>query len=492
MEKVGKLFRRVAAIGAAAATAITVGWAKLADSTADRLDKIAKTASRIGNVSAEGLQRLQFAGERAGVPVNQLNLGLQRVVRRMAEIAVQGGGTAAKALGRLGIRITDNNGKLVDAEELMLRLADAMGKKGADGAKQLLDAFQLFDSEGAGLVNLLKGGRKELQSLLDRADALGIVLSNQAAKGAEKYQDAMLEATLITRSLKDTLALALMPRLTRMLKLFARWWIMNRQLIMQRLDEVIQGVYKSLSTLWRTLLFGLGILNDVVDRMGGWEVVLRTLSIALVTFFSAKIITGILKFGAAFFTAARSVGLLKAAMMLLGRIPIVALLTSIGLVVEDLIVYLNGGKSAFGDFYSSVAKKWDTLISRFKLGWERAKKIFQAFKDAVTFGEHVKEPGNTNIQFGSNEQSQIPSRFLPIEAARRYQQNSGAALAIGARHVLPGAVNNDNKKNIHNEQKFDVQVNVQGAGQKAGEEIADGFVRRARQLNQESGVGYSY
>ena len=86
----------------------------------------------------------------------------------------------------------------IDAQKLnemsldkrMLVLSDAFSNV-TNESDRLRLAFKLFDSEGAALVNTLSQGREGLAGMLGEAEALGLVMSSDAAKGVEDAVDSL-------------------------------------------------------------------------------------------------------------------------------------------------------------------------------------------------------------------------------------------------------------------------------------------------------------
>ena len=66
------------------------------------VDALAKTADRLG-ITTEALVGLQFAAGQTGVESNVLGTSLQRLNRRLSEVATTGGGVAKKGLDALGL-----------------------------------------------------------------------------------------------------------------------------------------------------------------------------------------------------------------------------------------------------------------------------------------------------------------------------------------------------------------------------------------------------
>ena len=184
----------------------TAGLGLLINNSLKATDALAKTAGRIGTTT-EALSALQYAGQLTGVEVNTMNMALQRFTRRTAEAAV-GTGEAKGALRELG----------VDARELvqlpldqrMLVLADAFSGVQNESDRLRL-AFKLFDSEGAALVNTLGQGRDGLAGMLGEAQALGLVMSSDAAAGVESANDSITRLFSVSKGLIDQFTAALAP-----------------------------------------------------------------------------------------------------------------------------------------------------------------------------------------------------------------------------------------------------------------------------------------
>ena len=85
-DKLAKVTRIASKAFVAAGSAFTASLAALYTVTASNIDEQAKFADKIG-ISTDELAGLQHAGELTGASVNTLNLGLQRMTRRVAEAA---------------------------------------------------------------------------------------------------------------------------------------------------------------------------------------------------------------------------------------------------------------------------------------------------------------------------------------------------------------------------------------------------------------------
>ena len=177
-----------AGVSAAAVAGMAAGLVVATKRAVENADAIGKTADKLG-IGTEALQEYRHAAELTGVEQSVLEMGLQRLTRRLGEIAETGKGTAKPALDALGISIRDSTGRLKTLDEILPEVADGLSKVG-DQTRRLSIAQKLFDSEGVALVNTLAGGAAGLEAMRREARELGIVL-DEDVRQAERANDAL-------------------------------------------------------------------------------------------------------------------------------------------------------------------------------------------------------------------------------------------------------------------------------------------------------------
>ena len=181
------------AIGALSVTAF-VGATK---STLDYADALGKTSARLG-VTTTALQSLRFAATQSGMTTEALEMSLQRFTRRLAE-AGQGTGVLKDTFTKLGMSIRNtNDGSLKSAEQMLSEVADKLATIPDQGERVRL-AFQMFDSEGVKMVNMLQNGSGALDDMRKKLLSTGAILSEDFIKNAEEANDAI---DLLTNQIK--------------------------------------------------------------------------------------------------------------------------------------------------------------------------------------------------------------------------------------------------------------------------------------------------
>ena len=197
----------VAAVGAAAAAGLFL----LTKRAIESADAIAKVADKVG-LGVESLQELRFGAEEAGVATNTLDMAMQRFSRRVGE-AAKGQGELKDTLELYNIAVNDSEGNTRKLDDVLDDYANAIQNAGSQQEKLRL-AFKGFDSEGAALVNMFKDGSAGLKEMREQAQQLGIVLDEDAVRGAEAANDALNRMERILSVNLQKILLEMAPQIT--------------------------------------------------------------------------------------------------------------------------------------------------------------------------------------------------------------------------------------------------------------------------------------
>ena len=244
-----------AAVATAAAASATV----LVKESLASNDAMAKFAAKIG-IATEALGGLQHAGELTGVSAQRMNMGLQRMTRRVAE-AASGTGEAVKALEELGVSAVELN--RLSPDQQFKRIADAMAD--VEGrSNQVKIAFKLFDSEGVGLLNTLDAGAEGINAMMKEADALGATMSVIDTEKLQNANDAMYKASLGSKALGNTLSVAVSPYIVAIANQFTQ------------ASKASNGFKDEVTTSLEFVAQSVGYVSNVVHGLNVvWEVVNR-------------------------------------------------------------------------------------------------------------------------------------------------------------------------------------------------------------------------
>jgi hypothetical protein len=168
------------AAGAIASIGLGALFVNSIKNAANYADEIAKLSVRAGE-TAEEMSKLAYAARQADVDNNTLAKGL----RELSADALEGG----KNLSALGIKVTDASGKVKTGAELFRELSEVISRTVDPQQKAALAAQVLGNKLGPELIPLLNAGKEGLASLGDEAERFGRVVTTDAAKAAEAFND---------------------------------------------------------------------------------------------------------------------------------------------------------------------------------------------------------------------------------------------------------------------------------------------------------------
>lgn len=178
-------------------------------------DNVAKVALKLG-IGIEALQEYRFAADRAGIPTRTFDMALQRFGRRAGEAAA-GTGEARVAFNALGISVVDAEGKVRSIESLLPEVADKLSKIENANIRNAL-AMKFFDAEGVMMVQMLSQGADEMARLRQEARDLGLVISEDAARGSEELTDRLTNLRGGLAGVRNVIATALLPSVTKLVE----------------------------------------------------------------------------------------------------------------------------------------------------------------------------------------------------------------------------------------------------------------------------------
>jgi hypothetical protein len=158
----------------------------IAKSTANYGDELLKTSQKVG-VNIKALAGLQFAAKLADVEHAQLAKGLKFLSQNMTD-AARGVGDGEAVFRRLGVTALTTAGQMRPTEDVLLDVAAAFAAAEDDAGKTEA-AVKLFGKAGLELIPFLNQGKDGIKALMAEAGRLGLVMSEQDAKAAEKFND---------------------------------------------------------------------------------------------------------------------------------------------------------------------------------------------------------------------------------------------------------------------------------------------------------------
>ena len=192
----------------ASIAALGVGITALVLPVAQVGDEFFKLSQKTG-VSVEALTALDYAAKLSDVSTEGLTKGLQRLSVALFDSRFEGA-EGSKALQALGVAATDAHGQIRPTEQVLLDLAEKFADM-PDGADKAALAIKLFGREGLNLIPFLNQGREGITALMEEAQRLGLVMSEDVARASEVFNDNLTRLSAIFEGVQRQIGAAVIP-----------------------------------------------------------------------------------------------------------------------------------------------------------------------------------------------------------------------------------------------------------------------------------------
>ncbi|RYJ61239.1 hypothetical protein [Pseudomonas songnenensis] len=195
------------AMGAAGAAA-AAGLGYMIKASIDAADAASKAAQSAG-LTTEAYTSLAFAADMSGVSTSELDAAMSRLNRTALEVAA-GSEKQAALFKTLGVSVKDAGGALRDGDQILMDLADRFAKM-PDGIGKSSLAMEVFGRSGTKMIPLLNSGSEGIKGLTEQARALGLVINDEQAKSAERFNDNLSILAGVSRGAGNVIAGELLP-----------------------------------------------------------------------------------------------------------------------------------------------------------------------------------------------------------------------------------------------------------------------------------------
>jgi lambda family phage tail tape measure protein len=195
-------------LAGASIAALGVGITALVMPVARVGDEFFKLSQKTG-VSVEALTALDYAAKLSDVSTEGMTKALQKLSVAMFDTQINGVEGSA-ALRALGVSATDVNGQIRPTEQVLLDLTDKFSAM-PDGADKAALAVKLFGKEGLSIIPFLNQGRAGITALMEEAQRLGLVMSEDVARASEVFNDNLTRLSAIFEGVQRQIGAAVIP-----------------------------------------------------------------------------------------------------------------------------------------------------------------------------------------------------------------------------------------------------------------------------------------
>ncbi|HGO5853303.1 TPA: hypothetical protein ACK3JH_000139 [Mannheimia haemolytica] len=323
VDALGDSLTSIASIGAAFAGA-AIGIGAFVDTNLTALDEIHQL-SNVTGVAAKEIYELGKVAEVNGSSSAAAQASIEGLSKTIGE-AVTGVGKGAKVFEKFGIKVKDQVGNALPFNDVLDNIMGKMSKM--DEASQIAMLSKLGIDKT--MIQTLRMGSKELDNARRKARALSLGVGlDENAKAAAEFKDALTLVTQVIKGAGEYISVRLAPYLQNIMELFTDWYIVNNDLVKESLDGITTALGNVLKFVFKTVQ----AIDRILQATIGWKGAALVLVAALALVKKQMILTFIAN-------------------------PVTKLATGILaliLLIDDLVVYMTGGKSYFG-------KTWQPLV----------------------------------------------------------------------------------------------------------------------------------
>lgn len=336
-----------------ASAAVTGGLLAAATSAGKTADDL-NTLSKVTGISVEQLQKYKAAADFVDVSVESIAKSQQKLKKTMAS-AKDGTKAAAENFAKLGVTITDADGKLRDSDDVFQDVIAALAQM-EEGTERDALAMEIFGKSAGELNPLIEDAGETYQRVAETFEAHSIQpLSQEQLDKAQAFQDKLDELKLVGGTALEQLgakaAEALLPALEKIVEWGGKVvdWVSNLS------PEVVQ-IVAIIGTL-------LAVLSPLLILLGALATAAGALNIAMLPF--TAIILGIIA----------AIGLLVYAGIELAK--------NWDEIKQHATDAWNGIKEKAEEFKNKIVQTWEDIKQKAGELWEKIKSaIVEPFEKA--------------------------------------------------------------------------------------------------------------
>jgi hypothetical protein len=331
-------------------------------------DRLAKTSKVIG-VTIGTLQELEYVAGQAGASAGSVTSAYENMNKSL--------GQAKSGTGRLNTFLQKSNSQLLgqvknakSSEEAFDLLANALANE-TDVSKRQALATAAFGGAASDMIKFTSGGADSINQLREAKRRYGL-MSDEAAKESERFNDNMDNLSQATKGLAFTALGPLLPKLADMFASLSELVVANKDVIASALDTFFTVLQVAVSVV--VTLFDTGL----IPALGGAYlafVALRTIVLTSQAVWAAYTVLQ---------TAASGSTLLMLKSWL--ALNAAFLMSPIGLIIAGIIALVAVGYLIY--------KNWDSIVKIAMELWEWIKKLAAIVWDnLVQAFEYLKSLG---------------------------------------------------------------------------------------------------
>jgi phosphoribosylformylglycinamidine (FGAM) synthase PurS component len=208
LKKAGRMLATGMAAAGAAIASVGYVVGKEINKTMEYADEVDKLSQKMG-LTKEATQEWTFVAEQNGTTLESLTRALGRFQKNVGD-ADDGLTTATRSFNQLGVEISDSSGQLKTMDEIFPETIRKLSDM-EDITKRNQIAMNLFGRGGKELIPILNNTTGEIDDLIEKANDLDLVMSDEDIQSWVNFKDAAHEVTEEFDALRRNLANDFLP-----------------------------------------------------------------------------------------------------------------------------------------------------------------------------------------------------------------------------------------------------------------------------------------
>lgn len=321
------------------------------------------TLSAQTGISAEDLQKMQYAADRVDVDVDTIAGAMSKMRRSMTSDSA----ASAEAFARIGVSVRDSSGQLRDSSTVFYEVLAGLSRVGNETERDAL-AMDIFGRSADQLAGIVDDGGAALKALGQEAEDMGLILDEQTLGSLNAFNDQLdqlkAQATAEIVSAGASALEALSP-------------------VLNIIIEAVGKILSFIGDLDPKLITAIATIAAIVAAISPVASIIGTISGAI-----AKFLTYLPAIKAAF----------AAVSAFVAANPLVLIGVAVGALVAAIVTHWDKIKPILAEVWEKVKDVATKVADVIKGAIEKVQAAFQAVKDFfVGIWETIKEAAKEKI-----------------------------------------------------------------------------------------------
>ncbi len=360
-------------------------------------------ASRNLQIASDALQAFRYEAEQSGSSASEMDGAIMMMNKNIANAANGTNKNLVGVMKHLNISMTDTNGKMKTAAELMPEVADAI-KRQTNATQKAYIATQFFGKSGQGLLKTLAEGSEGLNQQRKEAEHFGAIMGKDAVAAATLFGDSMTRTRYAVQGVQNAIGEKMLPILQPMLDDMNEWIATNREWLATTIGDAVKDLAVQLKEIdFKTVISStISFIKNCIELfnyLGG----IKTVCIAVSAVFAGKFIVSLVSTCSALVSVAKTTSVLTKSMAAMAVVSkgaflsgITSIISTVGTLTKTFIAFNAAlwanpitwivvgiiaavGLLAFAVY--EIYKHWDGISEYFSKLWESIKVTFAPLGD---------------------------------------------------------------------------------------------------------------